>query len=360
MDFEIPKDYLCLECHNLLKKREIIGPATPDGFVVFQLKYVPSGIKLWHGYNCFSKHPLCKLCPDKKRTALTDEKNLKRFSRITYYDGKKPYVLFDPNRYDRYKILSPDYRTEINVRLFKIIIHRLTTIIPSEEELSRPPDLIDESTCLPVDTSSELVPYTPELTKSEIIVSGSFALHAYLKTLPESWEMRWIPEDIDIFFMNSQGRNNANRFRIRQRLLSHIVSEMRMGDWVSKCKASETNIDFVRTGCKDVVEFINSVDISITGVCIVHSTAIPEDPNIKVIQEYKPFCTDTDKWFIIASIKAIEDVEKKQQTCFRKQDVFPLYSKAFSRIAKYYSRGFINVVHEPRDIKNAIGGYLDD
>ena len=332
-----------------------IGP-TFDGTTIIHCRFedTKSGRK-FHYYNGLSPEPLCRLVP-----------------KMIPEGTSKTMVPFDFDREWTFRVIEPpppespappsligsggSKETPLVFTILKFIIGRMTRVAPQNEGVMRKNKWGMERIA------------KPELKKSQILIGGSFALHVFQTMFekaeekpggasPYSSTPRWDYNDVDIFFL---GRTSGNRYHIRQTLLRYILGSMKGNDWVTTFKAPSgvgriPSMDFVRTDCETVEDFMEGIDISITEMVIVHKSAELPDGSV-VIGEVEYLREGDDQWFLVSTPGALEDVKLRRQRYHRKID-HPLFSKCLRRVAKYWERGFQEIIHEPKEVSCAIGGY---
>lgn len=316
------------------------GPTTPVGITSIKLQYETDekGNKIWRLYNGLISEPLSTYLP------ITDEE--KEWETVYTL----PLVEWEPQEYKFFKLVNPRWKEYVlPFGAIKLVLYRLTSLIgePKKNRFG--------------------FPYTPELRNDQLIIGGSFALGKYLEMIDDPLAKKWKYKDIDYFFL---GDISANQMKVRECLLKHILpGNYTNSGWLIKYggrgRSGVPPMDFVRTSCKTLKDFVECIDISVTGVFIVHSSILTDETvgYMKVIGEVEEMrCGGEDiaeKYYLIATPKAIEDIVEKRQTYYR-SDEDPSYTRCLRRVAKYWERGFKKVVQEPKKIPFAIGGYMFD
>jgi len=321
-----PKTYIDRRSWWLQNQKDshYFGPTTPDGITIIKLQYKKDkdGNHIYYLYNGLIKEKLSTYLP------ITEEEKAHE------KDYELPPYEYELEKWKLVHIIDPTKEIYASVySAIKLINYRFTTVISNKE-------------------------YRPEFTKNQYMIGGSFALDKYLQMSGESTKDSWNYHDVDYFFL---GTSSQTRFRIRNCLLHHILpGNYTSNGWLIKYGGMSINnippMDFVRTECQTMKELIDCIDISITGVFIVHQTMI-DDEHVKVIGEVKELSSGEDKYFLVATPKAIEDIKEKRQTYYRSVEDSS-YGRCLERVAKYWKRGFKTIVHEPKKLPHAVGSYL--
>jgi len=355
-----PKDFVCNRCYQLYHELGFqdefieVGPRFNGTTIIHFRKIYEKDLTVYHVYNSLSPIPFCQ--------GLTKPGLESWRGNPTNYDlrGKGMYIYPCPDGMSEFcvvtentfRIIYPNEKINSEVpvvfTLLNFIIDRLTRIAPQND------GVVKKSRW-----GHEYIP-KPELNKKDILIGGSFALHVY-QTYFEKHEKDWIYNDVDMFFIDKQ--TSANKFHIRCSILAQILGSILRNDWVATFDPPDDcsyipKMQFVRTNCESVQDFSDSIDISVTGMVIVHSSAKISDEMI-VLGEV-PYLINSEKedgkWILVCNPKSLEDIKAKRQTYYRKSDEF-LFSKCLRRVAKYSDRGFTTIVHEPKELKCSMGGY---
>jgi hypothetical protein len=291
---------VCMTCYKMMKDpdldRTYEGPMF-DGLTTILFKFNSkkgSGHRHYHLFNGLDKKPLC------------EEKSSK----------------FEPFSYERSPKLRVLNKNEHSVfDLLKFSTSRLTKAISKD--------------------------YSGELKPNQFVIGGSFALHYFLEG-----KVGWKYQDIDVFFL---GRTSLNKFKIRASLLHHIFGRIKKNSWVCKFAGIDVHppMDFVRTNVGTLKEFVEAIDISITGIFIVHSSMdIGDLIEIGDVPEM-------EGWKLVGTRQAVDDVKARRLVYYR-QPEDELFSRCLERVAKYCDRGFRTVIHEPKKIPPVLGYGRED
>ena len=319
-------DTVCNKCFQIYKNREElysqIGPKF-DGITTLTWR---RNSDTRHLYNGLFEEKLCEFVNDERICCFKK-------------DGSTPPILpinsFLERIFKQPLMLSPKINHDDEMYIM-FIINRLTHALREKNR--------------------------PTWDKTRLIIGGSFALYQYLVHINK--HVNWRPHDFDIFVVN--GNTSANTYINKCRLLAYILGESAGNNWVRKYSIPDNEIDFVRTNCEDIQGFIDSVDTSLNQILIVHKlTKIPKDMVvIKRVDKFGPIIdgeikpTDNDHWLLIATQKAVTDIENNTLT-YHTPMKSTYYPKTMERVAKYHRRGFTNVVYEPKEIKWSLGGYIE-
>lgn len=314
----VPTDWkVCNHCYQIFKQiysdndKWDIGPRF-DGSTTLVLR--PEG-SVYHAFNGLHPEKICKLSPKLE---------------VKLYPGGD-FLPFDPTGYKELQFIHAKKEHPKNL-ILRFIIDRLTRVAPQNEGVER---LVDRR---------KKIISKPAHSVNEILIGGSYPLFLYLSEHKK--KAHCYTTDIDIFILRKM---SLNSFSIRQRLLRYAMLGKHT-NWVSKFEYGILDFDVVRTTCKSVKDFTDSIDISVVGFFIIHKTTEISD-ELVVIREV------WDDWILVALPEAIEDIKNKRITFYREEED-PLYPKSLMRLAKYKRYlGIEEVVKKPRKIPCCIGNY---
>ena len=200
---------------------------------------------------------------------------------------------------------------------------------------------------------------------SMAIIGGSWGLKQMEIKLKR--EKSWVPDDIDIYITNHISwakTQNIIRFVFKD---YHVISgnykciQLLMPVYNIKIQLVRMTNLFNCVSDYSIDQLDSAIDISITKCFMVYEYEESSCVDPVYHDSYKIQKFEGTKITLMAKHSVVEDIIHNRCSFYGNEsyDEASMYAYRQKRLEKYFNRGYINVIHEPRELTPILNNYME-